>query len=1033
MQLSIKQSIYRAILENKWLNVEYVNSKKERTSFFCGIKEINIDNGRIDCDIFNCFKPHPLMRGERNFIYLEGIQSARIIEQSFYMADSSLLKRVREDKNLFQFLEADVLQNNVLAYLSDCYRFDNDPYLDESIRLDHVDIKELKEKRRVILVQEEFDALINGLFKKTVTEAENQYRFVDLAINSFSIDIKDKQYVVAYYRLNLNFKDRCLMVEDTPIINQSFLIDGKAVSLSSYLDMSPATFCTEYRDKKRELINQIEVNYNRGELTNTRPNIFLIRRNSTSAVDKTFEAIAHMEEEGTLPQPLKSFFGRSRPRSGTKKAQSIVVFDKTKVNIDQMRVIYNAMVNHVTYVQGPPGTGKTETIFNVILSAYANNKTTLICSNNNHPIDDICTRLYASLFKASETRSIRMPFLRLGNMEEMAKAILALRKDCEIAESYKKISLSEASTAKSKEGATSFFNEFRDLLAKFEERINITERIETLDKLAPIAKNATIIEEISKQKVTLETKLKEIPYIHNEDIRNLIVSASEDKDFQNFMFYSSLSHFKKLLSFKSARLREIISISDVQEAANALVRYLKEDDALAQLQEIYPIICCTNQSSDRLGTPKPHFDLAIMDEAGQCNEATSLIPMARANSLLLVGDVNQLQPVTVIEPDFHAKLKKQYGISDEYDYMSNSILSCMQRKDANSKSIMLRYHYRCGKAIAGFSNQRFYHDQLKLEKQAKGELLYCNVANTRFDKDRNSYKEEARAIVDLIQKNGYKDVGIITPFVNQAHLINQELKEAGIHDVSAGTIHSLQGSEKNTIIFSAALSLRTATKTMDWVKDNHELINVGVTRAKERLVFVGDKDAIDALSKGETNDIKALSDYIHTNGECFVPAIEDRSFSNYSNDSASEKEFFETITPYFNRRKNKMRVQRNVPLQKAIPNFSAVDAERAGKKEFDVIVQVAEGLLKKNYRTIIAFEIDGGEHIGNRVSARQDRVKEEICRLYGIKLIRIANNQVKDYELIIALFECVLKEVPDIDTAFVQGSLFGEDEITTGV
>ena len=54
-----------------------------------------------------------------------------------------------------------------------------------------------------------------------------------------------------------------------------------------------------------------------------------------------------------------------------------------------MRVLYNAMKYPVTYVQGPPGTGKTQTIINVVLSAFYNNKTMLICSSNNKPVDGI--------------------------------------------------------------------------------------------------------------------------------------------------------------------------------------------------------------------------------------------------------------------------------------------------------------------------------------------------------------------------------------------------------------------------------------------------------------------------------------------------------------------------------------------------------------------------------------------------------------------------------------------------------------------
>ena len=98
-----------------------------------------------------------------------------------------------------------------------------------------------------------------------------------------------------------------------------------------------------------------------------------------------------------------------------------------------------------------------------------------------------------------------------------------------------------------------------------------------------------------------------------------------------------------------------------------------------------------------------------------------------------------------------------------------------------------------------------------------------------------------------------------------------------------------------------------------------------------------------------------------------------------------------------------------------------------GKKEFDVIVQVSGGMFNRQYRTIVVFEIDGGEHIGSKRAAELDRQKEEICKNYGIKLIRIPNSAVKDYESIISLFEYVVKDLPSIEDAYSQMSLFDEE------
>lgn len=95
-------------------------------------------------------------------------------------------------------------------------------------------------------------------------------------------------------------------------------------------------------------------------------------------------------------------------------------------------------------------------------------------------------------------------------------------------------------------------------------------------------------------------------------------------------------------------------------------------------------------------------------------------------------------------------------------------------------------------------------------------------------------------------------------------------------------------------------------------------------------------------------------------------------------------------------------------------------------KEFDVIAQVSGGLFNRQYKTIVAFEIDGGEYVRSKETALRDRKKEEICAKYNIKLIRIPNGAVKDYESIIGLFEFTIGKIQNLDEAFEQMSLFEE-------
>ena len=71
-------------------------------------------------------------------------------------------------------------------------------------------------------------------------------------------------------------------------------------------------------------------------------------------------------------------------------------------------------------------------------------------------------------------------------------------------------------------------------------------------------------------------------------------------------------------------------------------------------------------SAHRLGEPGPMFDMVIMDEASQCNTAVSLVPILRGESLMLVGDPQQLNPVILLEEVPNRKLRKKYNVAQEY-------------------------------------------------------------------------------------------------------------------------------------------------------------------------------------------------------------------------------------------------------------------------------------------------------------------------------------------------------------------------------
>ena len=155
-----------------------------------------------------------------------------------------------------------------------------------------------------------------------------------------------------------------------------------------------------------------------------------------------------------------------------------------------------------------------------------------------------------------------------------------------------------------------------------------------------------------------------------------------------------MQYIEKLKRDKYKPLINICSIKDDEERAGEFNAWIQNDDNMKMLSEAFPVIFSTNISSRRLGTPNFMFDLVIMDEAGQCNVATALIPIARANSLLLVGDPNQLKPVIILEDHTNRDLMAKYNVPEKYNYKNHSILDVMLENDNISKYILLKYRNR---------------------------------------------------------------------------------------------------------------------------------------------------------------------------------------------------------------------------------------------------------------------------------------------------------------------------------------------------
>lgn len=115
--------------------------------------------------------------------------------------------------------------------------------------------------------------------------------------------------------------------------------------------------------------------------------------------------------------------------------------------------------------------------------------------------------------------------------------------------------------------------------------------------------------------------------------------------------------------------------------------------------------------------------------------------------------------------------------------------------------------------------------------------------------DSGSYYNLLHALfcVELAQRaldNGYKSVGIVTPFRPQANLIQKILIDRQIdkdETVDVDTVHRFQGGQKDVIIFDIVTSQKTKLTDDDMDGgDDEKLINVAFSRAVEKCMVVGD-------------------------------------------------------------------------------------------------------------------------------------------------------------------------------------------------
>ena len=328
---------------------------------------------------------------------------------------------------------------------------------------------------------------------------------------------------------------------------------------------------------------------------------------------------------------------------------------------------------------------------------------------------------------------------------------------------------------------------------------------------------------------------------------------------------------------------------------------------------VFPAIAVTNLSvRNALPLSQGVIDLAIIDEASQCDIASAIPLIYRAKRAVIVGDEQQLAHISPLNSADDQQLQSKIGLEASDDlrflYSANSLFDLAYGVILNgAEFIHLIEHYRSRAEIIGFSNRRFYHDILKVwtdYRKLRGSgyhtaLAWHNVTGTAVRPSSGGAQniKEAQEVVKLMEEiiariseqgdDSQVSLGVVTPFRAQANkiraLAEDRIKQTWLRklDFTADTAHKYQGDERDIMIFSPVVSPGIKDTAIGFLSSTKNLFNVAITRARAELHVVGNKVAC------AQSGIQHLAD--------FVKYVEEQEPDNDFNGAGKFESPWETV------------------------------------------------------------------------------------------------------------------------------------------
>lgn len=280
---------------------------------------------------------------------------------------------------------------------------------------------------------------------------------------------------------------------------------------------------------------------------------------------------------------------------------------------------------------------------------------------------------------------------------------------------------------------------------------------------------------------------------------------------------------------------------------------IAEDYLVHKLINQAEVIATTLVGSESRYLEKMEFETLVIDEAAQALEPACWIPIRKCKRVIFAGDPFQLPPTV------KSRTAEKKGLSE----------TLMEKLVAKQSSVyLLNTQYRMNQNIMNITNGYFYNNELKADETVQFQKLNANnedqkpvefidTAGSGYEEMRNPnslsyYNPEEYNVIGvhltkLLNKTFVTkpSIAIISPYKEQVTYIKDHLTDHFLPEqialIQVDTVDAFQGQEKDVIYISMVRS--NGKSEIGFLKD-YRRMNVAVTRARKKLVIVGDSATI---------------------------------------------------------------------------------------------------------------------------------------------------------------------------------------------